>query len=399
MIMTRPGGAISDGGQEVYEASVNMEDTVTESPYCMELEPISRHRYKELINRYVGRDPYLMKMCEFSVDLKDLPTVEAVDITNYLVLQTSFYTKQQMKAYKSMEAYNFFVCGWVHNLGTKRLHDDNTLVFARVNHSQRSSETPLKTWIIAKKDGEVIAAHCNCMAGLSESCSHVGAVLFSIEAGVKMRDAASCTTEQCKWLMPSHVKKIPAAPVAQIDFSSAKSKKKKLDSSIDGRTTINKVGKSLPVPCPRVKRGSETYASFFAKLSKNCPRSAALMAREPYHKDFIPVSSMLPKTLLEYRTPDTLQLPPKELGELCQDFKIEELTLSQVQAVERSTRSQSAGRTWFRQRAGRITASKLKQVLRTNPQQPSTSLIKAICYPEAYRFTTAATRYLGFELG
>ncbi|XP_035998275.1 uncharacterized protein LOC118564393 isoform X2 [Fundulus heteroclitus] len=106
-----------------------------------------------------------MKMCEFSVDLKDLPTVEAVDITNYLVLQTSFYTKQQMKAYKSMEAYNFFVCGWVHNLGAKRLHDDNILVFARVNHSQRSSETPLKTWIIAKKDGEVIAAHCNCMAG------------------------------------------------------------------------------------------------------------------------------------------------------------------------------------------------------------------------------------------
>ena len=55
---------------------------------------------------------------------------------------------------------------------------------------------------------------------------------------------------------------IPAAPVAQIDFSSAKSKKKKLDSSIDGKTTRNKVGKSLPVPCPRVKRGSETYASF-----------------------------------------------------------------------------------------------------------------------------------------
>ena len=131
--MTRPGGAISDGGQEVYEVSVNIEDTVTESPYCMELEPVSRHRYKELIDRYVGRDPYLMKMSEFSVDLKDLPTVEAVDITNYLVLQTSHYTKQQMKAYKSMEAYNFFVSGWVHNLGTKRLHDDHCLVFARLS--------------------------------------------------------------------------------------------------------------------------------------------------------------------------------------------------------------------------------------------------------------------------
>ncbi|KAJ4937762.1 hypothetical protein JOQ06_002393 [Pogonophryne albipinna] len=70
------------------------------------------------------------------------------------------------------------------------------------------------------------------MAGLSESCSHVGAVLFAIEAGVKMRETASCTTEKCKWLMPSHVKKIPAAPVAMIDFSSAKSKKQKLDDAI-----------------------------------------------------------------------------------------------------------------------------------------------------------------------
>ncbi|XP_039875475.1 uncharacterized protein LOC120726167 isoform X2 [Simochromis diagramma] len=228
-----------------------------------------------------------------------------------------------------------------------------------------------------------------CLQGLSESCSHVGAVLFAVEAGVKMR--ATCTSEQCKWLMPSHVKKIPACPVTLIDFSSAKSKKRKLECSIDGCTSTQKVGKSLP--CPRVQRDSETYCRFFESLSKNCPRSAALMSREPYHKEFVPQSSMLPKTVPEYRTPETLQLPPKDLEELCLDFQLEELTLSQVQAVERATRSQSASSIWFRQRAGRVTASKLKQVLKTNPQQPSKSLIKAICYPEAYRFTTAATSY------
>ncbi|XP_070410529.1 uncharacterized protein [Nothobranchius furzeri] len=50
---------------------------------------------------------------------------------------------------------------------------------------------------------------------------------------------------------------IPAAPVAMIDFSSAKSKKLKLDRSIDGRTTDSKPVKLLL--CPRVKKGSETY--------------------------------------------------------------------------------------------------------------------------------------------
>ena len=85
------------------------------------------------MNRYVGCDPYLMKMGEFSVELKDLLTVEAVDITNYLVLQTSYYTRHQIKAYKSLEAYNFFVRGWVHDLGTKQLYHDHCLVFARVS--------------------------------------------------------------------------------------------------------------------------------------------------------------------------------------------------------------------------------------------------------------------------
>ena len=35
----------------------------------------------------------------------------------------------------------------------------------QVNHSQRLSETPLKTWSLIKEDEEVITVHCNCMAG------------------------------------------------------------------------------------------------------------------------------------------------------------------------------------------------------------------------------------------
>ncbi len=114
-----------------------------------------------------------------------------------------------------------------------------------------------------------------------------------------------------------HIFQIPSALVTVRDFS-AKSKKQKLDDVIAGTTEEPKVMK--PLICPRVKKGSETYAKFFDSLSKNCPRSAALMARENYFKDFVPKSCMLPKTVLEYRTPETVQLPPKELRELCQDF-------------------------------------------------------------------------------
>ncbi|XP_034072435.1 uncharacterized protein LOC117546338 isoform X1 [Gymnodraco acuticeps] len=356
-----------------------------------------------------------------------------MDITSYLVLHTSYYTASQMKAYKSLEAFNYFVCGWVNDLGTKEALNKCRLVFARVNHSQRSGETPLKTWIVAKEDGEVVTAHCNCMAGLSESCSHVGAVLFAIEAGVKMRETASCTTEKCKWLMPSHVKKvfrpqwsvscscrpclshcytaptcmftymlvclshvqIPAAPVAMIDFSSAKSKKQKLDDAIAGRTGEKHTFQRPTVQGSKLERGSERYMQFFKTLSRNSPRSAALMSREPYYRECVPKSvSKLPKPLPQYRTPEMLQLSPTELQNACQDFRQEELTQPQVQAVEEETRNQSLSAIWFSQRAGRITASRLKQVLQTSLAQPSKSLIKSICYPEAHKFSTAATRYL-----
>lgn len=47
------------------------------------------------------------------------------------------------------------------------------------------------------------------------------------------------------------------------------------------------------------------------------------MARENYYKDFVPKSCMLPKTVLEYRTPESLKLPTKELAELCQILQLE----------------------------------------------------------------------------
>jgi hypothetical protein len=48
---------------------------------------------------------------------------------------------------------------------------------------------------------------------------------------------------------------------------------------------------------------------------------------------------------------------------------------------------------WFRFRAGRITASKMKEVCRTHLVKPSESLIKSVCYPGENKFTNAATQW------
>jgi len=57
------------------------------------------------------------------------------------------------------------------------------------------------------------------MAGLSEICSHVGAVLFYVEA---MKHTKSCTDVPCPWNMPSHVDTIPYSRIADIDFTAPK---------------------------------------------------------------------------------------------------------------------------------------------------------------------------------
>ena len=92
---------------------------------------------------------------------------------------------------------------------------------AQVRHSQRGNEPLLKVWIKTDEDGIVECGHCQCMAGLHEVCSHVGAILFYIEA---VRCSKTCTDVSCQWAVPSSINSIPYAKIADIDFTTAKSR-------------------------------------------------------------------------------------------------------------------------------------------------------------------------------
>ena len=82
-----------------------------------------------------------------------------------------------------------------------------------------------------------------------------------------------------------------------------------------------------------------------------------------------------------------------EYHKLLVAFQSVSLTVMQEMAdfVEKVTRDQSKSRLWFKYRAGRITAARMKAVCHTDAGKPSQSLIKTICYPEALSFTSKAT--------
>ena len=69
------------------------------SEYCAKLDDNVKRRYVEKIE--IGVDPVTIPDQQF--DTECLPPIEAMDLLSYLVLETSFYTKEQFKAYKSLE--------------------------------------------------------------------------------------------------------------------------------------------------------------------------------------------------------------------------------------------------------------------------------------------------------
>ena len=84
---------------------------------------------------HLKADPYTFSHEEWSSDISYWPEVEYLDIYNYLINTRSPYTKDELKAYKSLE-------GWVDQVMSYAI--DGVLLTAHVRHSQQVSATPVK---------------------------------------------------------------------------------------------------------------------------------------------------------------------------------------------------------------------------------------------------------------
>ena len=92
------------------------------SEYAKKLDSVVKRQYLEKFE-CVGIDPVLIQGKNFDPDC--LPPVESADILCYLVLKTSYYTKEQFKNYKSPEAFSQLISGFItsvqgHNISYKK---------------------------------------------------------------------------------------------------------------------------------------------------------------------------------------------------------------------------------------------------------------------------------------
>lgn len=102
------------------------------SSYSQSLDPVHYTRYQEKLSLIGGLDPYAVSREAVICDVKAFPKITYPDIVNYLVFSPSPFTMDDMRAYKSLEAYNQFVCGWVRDLGVIVAKDDICILVAQV---------------------------------------------------------------------------------------------------------------------------------------------------------------------------------------------------------------------------------------------------------------------------
>ena len=82
------------------------------------LESDVQKRYKIKINQ-IGYDPYDIPAQFFTSDHDRIPILTYYDLMNYLIYETSAYTGDQKRNYKSMDSYKLFVDGWVRDVSWK----------------------------------------------------------------------------------------------------------------------------------------------------------------------------------------------------------------------------------------------------------------------------------------
>ena len=109
--------------------------------YFSSLDYNSQRRYAEKLNIDGERlpDPYRIDQDQWSEDVSNWPNLEFGDLYTYLIDSVGQFTKETLKAYKSLEAYNYFYNGYVQTV--LNYQSSNFIILTvKVNPSQKAAD-------------------------------------------------------------------------------------------------------------------------------------------------------------------------------------------------------------------------------------------------------------------
>ena len=221
---------------------IAIENGIEVLPTALEMEKQLSADYAEKlqIDGTILPDPFALEDGWLDEDsgMKYYPPTTYPDICNYLQFFPAELASKDLNDYKTSKAYSYFKDGWLETLEYNEVdqYSKYCLLKTRCRPSQRMNDAPHKLWIcVNKKDGKILRSYCTCMAGMSETCNHVAATLFRLEAAVRLGlTRPSSTSTVCNWLPNLKVVKperLENMKWSRSDFGKRGKKSRELNSS------------------------------------------------------------------------------------------------------------------------------------------------------------------------
>ena len=285
------------------------------------------------------------------------PLVPTFYVIRFLMMDSAV---EDLSDYKSSKAYSYFEKGWLGNILYHELDGNFCYLKTDCRPSQKISNVCHRLWLlISKADGNVLRAHCTCMAGYGSTCNHVAAALFRVEAAMRLGlSNPACTTKPCEWLPNrSSVKPCKAKNINfnRDDFAKRGKQVKKINSTPkkNFNPLLNKKNVSGLSFDEIVKSFEESNIISKAILSTAVPKPEI---------DFY--LEVLTKKQIEPESVPSLDDVITMSNSVEGFFKNLPLNISTTIAkrIEEITRGQSLNHLWFQHRKGVITASKVHEI-------------------------------------
>ena len=280
-----------------------------------------------------------------------------IDIFNYLRFYPSELGSSDLNDYKASKAYSYYAQGWLGELQYHNVETESAYCILKGDsrRSQKIRDTCYRLWVIfEKKSGKVRSSHCECFAGMGQTCNHVAAALFRVEAMVRLGlTNPACTSMSNVWL-PNRTevspKKVMDIKFDRDDFGNRGKKKRTLLS------TPKKIYNPLSEN-PMKLLNLEQIASALEAVSPNSIIHTAVAKPDAVDEiDFVRENVEIKDMTLGITSVDDILIMSTSRQEFKENLEAN-MKDENIKKIQMLTLGQSENTLWFTYRKGVITAS------------------------------------------
>ena len=94
-----------------------------------------KNSYEEQLKNISNIDSSNLNASFYSDSSENWPNIKFPDIVNYLLFTSSRYTNDQLKAYKSLTSYQYFIAGWVRCIFVGKAMQNMRILIGKVSLS------------------------------------------------------------------------------------------------------------------------------------------------------------------------------------------------------------------------------------------------------------------------